>query len=117
VRLNIDRPQVQGNELPTELNKWFPNIADQLDTNFGNIIATRTADIGGHGAGPISIAVPGMSADSIVLGVMQSSTNGVGIISTTATSTGFDILFNGDPGAHAFVNYIAFLQPWEVQGV
>lgn len=116
MRLNIDTPQIQDNELPTELNKWFTNIVDQINFMFGNIIATRSADIGGGGAGPISIAVPGMNAESIVIPSIESSTNPVTIVSATPTATGFDILFSGDPGANAFINYIVFLQPWEAQG-
>lgn len=117
VRLNIDTPQIQENELPPELNKWFSNIVDQLNSNFGNIIATRTVDIGGGGAGPISVAVPGMTAESIIIPSIQSSTNAVTIEKATATATGFDILFSGDPGVSAFINYVVFLQPWEAQGV
>ena len=118
MRLNIDTPQIQDNELPTELNKWFTNIVDQINFMFGNIIATTTPNIGGHGAGPLSVVVPGMTADSLLIPSpwIKSTTNPVTIVSATQTATGFDILFSGDPGPEAFINYVVFLQPWEAQG-
>ncbi len=116
MRLNIDTPQIQGNELPPELNKWFANIVDQINYMFGNIIAT-TVDVGNQGAGPISVIVPGMSASSLLIEPWyRSSTILVTILSATQTATGFDILFSGDPGLHAYVDYVAFLLPWEAQG-
>lgn len=78
----------------------------QLNTN---IIADRTADIGGGGAGPISVAVAGLTAASIVNANINTSTNTVSVAKVTATATGFDILFDGDPGAACEVNYIAFI--------
>lgn len=74
-----------------------------------NIIADRTADIGGGGAGPISVAVAGLTAASIVTGNINTSTNTVSIAKMTATATGFDILFDADPGAACVVNYTAFI--------
>lgn len=117
MRLNLDNPMIFGNELPDDLNDWFTTVTDTFNTMFDNIVADRTANIGGGGAGPISVAVPGMTAESIIIANIQSSSNPVIIQSVTATSTGFDIIFNGDPGASCFVNYTAFLQPWEAQGV
>lgn len=117
MRLNIDTPQVQGNSLPPELNRWFSNIVDQINTMFGNVIAEITLDIGGGGAGPISVPVTGLTAASVITASIQSSSNAVAIEKVTATSTGFDILFDGDPGASCFVNYIAFISSWMAQGV
>lgn len=77
--------------------------------NKTNIKAARTADIGGGGAGPLSVVVAGMTAASIIVGDIQSSSNPVTIQKITATGTGFDILFSGDPGASCFVNYVTLL--------
>ena len=74
-----------------------------------NIKANRTANIGGGGAGPISVVVAGVTAASIITGSIQASSNPVDIQKITATSTGFDILFSGDPGATCTVNYVAFV--------
>ncbi len=74
-----------------------------------NIKANRTANIGGGGAGPISVVVAGVTAASIITGTIQASSNPVDIQKITATATGFDILFSGDPGATCTVNYVAFV--------
>lgn len=74
-----------------------------------NIKAARTANIGGAGAGPISVAVTGLTAASIVTASIQASTNPVEVQKVTATGSGFDILFSGDPGATCTVNYVAFV--------
>lgn len=81
--------------------------ADVQDST--NIIAARTANIGGAGAGPISVVVAGLTAASIVTASIQASSNPVEVQKVTATATGFDILFSGDPGATVTVNYIAFI--------
>lgn len=74
-----------------------------------NIKAARTANIGGGGAGPISVVVAGVTAASIITGSIQASSNTVSVAKITATATGFDILFSGDPGATCTVNYVAFV--------
>lgn len=78
----------------------------QLNTN---IIAATTANIGGAGAGPISVAVAGLTAASVVVATVEASTNPVSVISCTGTATGFDITFSADPGAACTVNYVAFI--------
>lgn len=115
-RLNIDTPPIAGSPLSADLNRWFTNVTDQVNSMLGNVIADRTVDIGGGGAGPISVAVRGLAASSIVTANIHSSTNPVTIQKVTATGSGFDILFSSDPGASCFVNYNAFITPWAAQG-
>jgi hypothetical protein len=76
-----------------------------------NIIAGKSADIGGGGAGPITIAVVGLTTSSVVSASIESSTNAVAVAKCTAGADEFDILFTGDPGAACIVNYIAFIVP------
>lgn len=71
------------------------------------IFSGVTADIGGGGAGPISVAVAGMSAASAVVATIASSTNTVAVAKCISTATGFDITFDGDPGAACVVNFVA----------
>lgn len=71
------------------------------------IFSGVTADIGGGGAGPISVVVAGMSAASAVVATIASSTNTVAVAKCISTATGFDITFDGDPGAACVVNYVA----------
>lgn len=74
-----------------------------------NIKAGTTADIGGGGAGPISVVVAGVTAASKIIPVISSSSNVVSVAKCLATATGFDITFSGDPGAACIVNYTAFV--------
>lgn len=74
-----------------------------------NIKAATTANIGGAGAGPISVAVAGLTAASVVVATIEASTNAVQVQTCTATVTGFDVTFSGDPGATCTLNYVAFI--------
>lgn len=116
--LSLDRFPIESAHLDPNVERWFTTLIDQYNQlvmeiqDFqDNIAATRTADIGGSGAGPLSVAVTGMTANSIVLAQIQSSTNAVSVQKVTATATGFDILLSGDPGASLLVNYHVFLVP------
>lgn len=71
------------------------------------IFSGVTANIGGGGAGPISVAVAGMSAASTVVGTLESSSNAVQVQTIVGTATGFDVVFSADPGASAILNFIA----------
>lgn len=92
--------------LGTLEDSGVPKASVQLSAN---IKAARTANIGGAGAGPISVAVSGLTASSVVTASIQASSNAVEVQKVTATVTGFDILFSGDPGATCTVNYVAFV--------
>ena len=82
-------------------------VADvQLNTN---IIAAQTADIGGAGAGPIAVAVTGLTAASVVVASIVSSSNAVSVAKVTPGTNTFGILFSGDPGAACVVSYVAFV--------
>lgn len=77
--------------------------------NKTNIIANSTSDIGGGGAGPISVVVAGLTASSKIVATIASSSNAVAVAKCVATATGFDITFTADPGAACVVNYVAFI--------
>ena len=117
MRLNIDTPQINDNEVPPELNRWFTNIVDVLNYMFGNIIADKTSVDTSGGAGPVTVDVQGMTTDSIVLAMIDNSDNAVSVQKVTAGSNGFDILFSADPGATCVINYVVFLSPFAAQGV
>ncbi len=119
-RLNVDTPPIQGNELPDDLNHWFSTLTDQVNSMFEAMIANVTDDIGGGGAGPITVSVPQMTATSIVVATIASSTNPVSVVKaipyTTPTDAGFNITFSANPGASCIVNYVVFTTPWPGQG-
>ncbi len=71
--------------------------------------AAITADIGGAGAGPISVVVAGLTAASPIVASIASSSNAVAVAKCIGTATGFDITFTGDPGAACVVNYVAYI--------
>lgn len=77
--------------------------------NKTNIKSASTADIGGGGAGPISVVVAGLTSSSKIVATIASSSNVVAVGKCIATATGFDITFTGDPGAACVVNYVAFV--------
>lgn len=71
--------------------------------------AATTANIGGAGAGPISVVVAGLTAASVVVATVEASSNPVSVIACTATGTGFDVTFSADPGATCTLNYVAYI--------
>ncbi len=77
--------------------------------NKTNIIAQTTADIGGAGAGPITVASASLTAASVIVATIKSSSNAVAVAKCIAGAGNFDITFTGDPGAACVVNYVAFV--------
>lgn len=77
--------------------------------NKTNIKAGTTGNIGGAGAGPITVPVAGVTAASVVTASIATSTNTVSVSKVTPGSGGFDILFSADPGATCTISYIAFI--------
>jgi hypothetical protein len=71
--------------------------------------AAITGNIGGAGAGPITVTVAGMTAASPVVATLASSSNAVSVLVAVAGSGGFNVTFSGDPGASAILNYVAYI--------
>lgn len=80
--------------------------AVQLNTN---IKAGHTINIGGGGAGPITVNLTGVTSSSVIVGTIISSSNAVQIQTIAPGSGTFAVTFSGDPGASAIVSYVAFL--------
>ncbi|HXK00696.1 MAG TPA: hypothetical protein VNF93_02280 [Buchnera sp. (in: enterobacteria)] len=85
-------------------------------TNLGaqssaNIKSATTGNIGGAGAGPITVPVTGMTASSIVVATIATSSNPASVIKAVAGSGSFDVTFSADPGATCTLNYVAFIAP------
>ncbi len=74
-----------------------------------NIKAATTANIGGAGAGPITVTVAGLTAASVVVATIESSSNAVSVLHATAGTGNFDVTFSGDPGASCLLNYVSFI--------
>lgn len=78
----------------------------QLKTD---VKAAQTADIGGAGAGPINIVVAGVTAASVIVASVVSSTNTVAVAKVAPGAGSFDITFTADPGAACVVSYVAYI--------
>jgi hypothetical protein len=77
--------------------------------NRTNIIAAQSADIGGAGAGPINIVNASVTAASVIVATISTSTNTVSVAKVTPGAGSFDILFDADPGAACVVSYVIFV--------
>lgn len=77
--------------------------------NKTNIKAATTGNIGGAGAGPITVTVAGLTTASVVVATIATSSNIVSVSKAVAGTGNFDVLFSGDPGATCTLNYVAFL--------
>ncbi len=74
-----------------------------------NIKAGHTADIGGAGAGPITITLAGITTASTIVANIISSSNVVGIAKVTPGTGNYTVLFDADPGAACILSYVAFI--------
>lgn len=99
-----------------EMDKWLANAVDiinqaflTLNQAFTNLIAVQGMDVGGSGAGPISVAVVGLTASGFVSVTLISSTNPVTISSVIPGLNQFNITFSADPGASAIIVYQAYI--------
>lgn len=103
--------------LPTQLGispiSWTNDTSVPSNVQLkSSIIAGVTDDIGGFGAGPINTGIPAMVTGAVITASVKSSTNPVAVASVTCTSNGnLQIEFTADPGASAFVNFIALTAP------
>lgn len=73
------------------------------------IHAAQSPNIGGAGAGPVTVTQAGVATTSIIVASMVSSSNPVEIITVTAGTGNFAVTFSGNPGASAIINYIVFI--------
>lgn len=92
------------NAITFAVNTTVPPGAFQL---FSSIIAGVTDDLGGGGAGPINTGIPNMIAGAPVVVSMQSSSNPVTVSGQCTADGNLQVIFSADPGASAFVNFIA----------
>ncbi len=95
----------------TAAGEWFSSVlvaqaALQLKAN---IKAGTTANIGGAGAGPLTVTVAGLTTASVVVASIATSSNTVSVAKAVAGTGNFDVLFSGDPGATCTLNYVAFI--------
>lgn len=105
---------IQSQNFTFEFEQWLSVTVDTLNEalskiqdRLNNLKINTTGNIGGAGAGPISVVASGLAVGSPVTASIVSSSNPVSIIAIIATATGFDVTFSADPGASIILNYIA----------
>lgn len=113
----LDPPIVDQTNFGPDMKRWLSNIVDIINSNFltinqafTNFITAEGINIGGSGAGPITVSVEGLTAAGYVNVIFISSSNPVTILSVVPGLNAFNITFNGDPGASAIIVYQAFIQ-------
>ena len=112
----LDPPILEQTQFGPDMDRWITNIVDIINASFmtlnqalAGLIGVGQSDIGGSGAGPISVTVTGLMSTNYVAVTLVSSTNPVTILSVVAGSGSFDITFNADPGASAIIAWQAFV--------
>jgi len=111
----LDAPDVEQTQFGPDMKRWLANTVDIINAwlqAFADLIEAKGVDIGGGGAGPISVPVIGLTADGFVNARIISTTNsGVTISDVTPGLNAFSITFSADPGASAIIVYQAFSAP------
>lgn len=111
----LDPPIIEQTQFGDDMNRWITNIVDIINANFttvsnalASLIAVGQIDVGGSGAGPITVTVAGLNSSNFVNVTLISSSNSVSVALVTAITNGFNITFSADPGASAVIAYQAF---------
>lgn len=120
INLNIvDTPIEEQTNFGPDMKRWLTTTTDIINTNFlilnqaiTQLVAVGQTDVGGAGAGPLTVTVPGMLSTNFVNVTLISSSNPVTITNVTPGNGSFTVTFSGDPGASAVINYQVFtVQP------
>lgn len=112
----VDTPVMEQTKFEGDMIKWLPNLVDIINASFttitnafSNFISSSGIDIGGSGAGPISVTVTGLTSSGYVnANIISTSNPGITIASITSGTNSFAITFSADPGASAIIVYQAF---------
>lgn len=125
----LDPPDVEQTQFGPDMKRWLSNIVDIINANFTTIenditalnnamsflIEAKGVDIGGSGAGPITVNVIGLTANGFVNVTLVSTTNpGITIVSVVPGLNSFAITFSSDPGASAIIVYQAYIAPPQI---
>lgn len=107
----LDTLDIDQTEFGPDSKRWLSNIIDTINAAFTTIlIAVGQKDVGGGGAGPITVAVTGINANNFVNVTLLSSTNATTIIDVTPGANQFTVTFQSNPGASAIIAYQVFTQ-------
>lgn len=111
----LDPPELEQTQFGSDMKRWLSNIVDIINASFNtlnnytmDLIAVATIDIGGSGAGPLTVTVVGLTTSGYVFVNLLSSSNPVSVVNVTPGNGSFTVTFSGDPGASAIIAYQAF---------
>lgn len=74
-----------------------------------NIKAVTTGNIGGAGAGPLTISQAACTSSSVIVCSVKSSSNPSYVITIVPGSGSFTVTMNTDPGASLILDYVLFV--------
>lgn len=114
----LDAPILTQTNFGPDQQRWLSNMVDIinasfmiLNSTFNNLITAQGINIGGSGAGPITVSVIGLTATGFVAPQIISTTNpNITIANVVPGLNSFAITFSADPGASAIIKYLAFTQ-------
>ncbi len=119
INLNVlDTPVVEETQFSGTMKRWLTTSVDIINSSFallnqafGFLIAVNGADIGGSGAGPITVSnIFGLTSAGFVNVNLISSSNPVTVNSVVPGTNSFTVTFSADPGASAIIVYQAYTQ-------
>lgn len=114
----LDPPDVAETNFGPNMQRWVSVIVDIINANFTSLsnaaeffITSQGIDVGGGGAGPITVTVEGLTSDGFVNVNLISTTNpNITIVSVVPGLNSFAITFSADPGASAIIVYQAYTE-------
>lgn len=74
-----------------------------------NIKAATTANIGGTGAGPLTVSQAACTSSSVIVCQVESSSNPCYVITVVPGTGSFTVTTNTDPGASLILSYVLFV--------
>jgi hypothetical protein len=119
----LDPPDVDQTQFGPDMKRWLSNVVDIINASFTTLsdsinflnnsfsyfISSAGINIGSMGAGPINVAVEGLTPSGFVTATIVSSSNPATITNITPLTNSFDITFSADPGVNAIIVYQAYM--------
>lgn len=114
----LDPPILEQTQFGDDMKRWLGNIVDILNADLQILsnalqflIQANGVDIGGGGAGPISVPVVGLTSSGFVtVTLISTQLPDVTIASVTPTTNAFNITFSSNPGTSAIIVYQAYTE-------
>lgn len=107
----LDTVDVEQTQFGPDMKRWLSNAVDIINQQFQALdlmIETKGVDVGGAGAGPISVPVIGLTTNDYVnVRLISTSIANVTISDVSVGTNAFNITFSSYPGPSAIIVYQA----------